>query len=71
MTTAYLSPEEVANLKQKTRQSVINILSSDKRRNEIFPNAIKEGIGKRGLWKIPLEEARAWQPREYPPIDKK
>jgi hypothetical protein len=64
--TAYLTPQEVADLKHKTRQSVINILQDEERRKEIFPNAIKEGEGKRGLWKIPLDEARAWQPREYP-----
>lgn len=71
METAYLSPKEVAKLKDKTRKAVIDILSDEKRRAEIFPNAIKEGIGKRGLWKIPLAEARAWQPRAYERSDKK
>jgi hypothetical protein len=70
MEEAYLSPLEVAKLKDKSRQSVIDILSDEQRRKEIFPNAIKEGIGKRGLWKIPLAEARAWQPRQYERKDK-
>lgn len=70
MATTYLSPEEVATMKEKSRQAVIDILSSPKRRAEIFPNAIKEGEGKRGLWKIPKTEAEAWKPREYPKLKK-
>ena len=70
MTATYLTTKAVADLKGKTRKAVVDILNDEARRAAIFPNAIKEGEGKRGLWKIPLEEAYAWTPRAYDYVKK-
>lgn len=66
----YITPDDVAEMHKKTRKAVVDILNNPARRARIFPNAIKEGVGKRGLWKIPQHEAEAWQPRKYPIVPK-
>ncbi|MFN3982705.1 MAG: hypothetical protein ACK4SA_20190 [Caldilinea sp.] len=57
-----MSPQEVANLKNVDIRTVRRILRDAARRAAIFPGATSVGEGKRKLWNIPADEAKAWQP---------
>jgi len=61
----FLTMEEAATLKGVDRRTIYNILNNEDRNAKIFPRAFFEGAGKNGVWRIPLSEVEAWQPRVH------
>jgi len=62
LSTAMLTPDDVAALKCVTTQTVYLILRNPSRRKAIFPSARCRGEGRRRTWLIALDEAERWQP---------
>lgn len=58
----YCAPEDAASAKGVTTQTIYNILSSDERRQKVFPRAIHKGEGHASRWWIHFDDLSNWTP---------
>lgn len=59
----YLSPQEAAQIKGVTLNSLWRLLRDDQRRTAFFPRAIISGEGRRREYRLHPDDVRDWKPR--------